>query len=117
TILAVRDWLTISPLTEAPLTSGEPTLSPAISTSPNVTDAPASPGKRERSSTSPWATLYCFPPLRMTANMPEILGLTGKAKYPRRKAAHYSQGPWPVNPGTPVDLQGTAVEATRASCR
>src|SRR6188768_2893395 len=64
-----RACLTIEATTLAPATVGLPTLSPTISTSVNSTCAPASPSIRSISWVSSAATVYCFPPVRITAIM------------------------------------------------
>src|SRR6185369_16336197 len=64
-----RACLTIEATTLAPATVGLPTVPSTISTSVNSTVAPASPGIRSISWVSSGATVYCFPPVRMTAIM------------------------------------------------
>src|SRR5579883_2282400 len=64
-----RRCLTIEATTLAPSTVGLPTRPSTISTSVNSTCAPASPGIRSISWVSSGATVYCFPPVRITAIM------------------------------------------------
>src|SRR6185312_15304805 len=64
-----RACLTIEATTLAPATVGVPTLSSTIRTSVNSICAPASPGMRSISWVSSGATVYCFPPVRITAIM------------------------------------------------
>src|SRR5690348_1745777 len=59
----------MEPTTLAPATVGAPTFSPTIRTSVNSTLAPASPAIRSTVSVSSAATVYCFPPVRITAIM------------------------------------------------
>ncbi len=72
-ILSARRCSTSVALTEAPANSGVPvdTLapSPTISTSASSTVAPGSPASFSTAITSFGATLYCLPPVRITANM------------------------------------------------
>ena len=106
-ILSARRCSTSSALTEAPATSGVPVdtsaPSPTISTSPNSIVAPGSPASFSTAMTSSLATLYCLPPVRMTANMTETdigwrarRGKPGAARMcaadgsPRPGGAHYS---------------------------
>ena len=60
-------------VTEAPATIGEPTVRlpspPTASTSVKVTVPPASASSFSTFSTAFGVTRYCFPPVRMTANM------------------------------------------------
>ena len=59
--------------TEAPSSNGVPVAtsapSPIISTSPSSIVAPGSPASFSTEMTSSLATLYCLPPVRITANM------------------------------------------------
>jgi hypothetical protein len=55
---------------------------PSISTSPSVSVAPTSPSSFSTVSTSSLATVYCLPPVRMTANM-EILEIPNSWQRPR----------------------------------
>ena len=72
-ILAARVCSTTVALTEAPSRSGVPVAtsapSPIISTSPSSIVAPGSAASFSTEMTSSLATLYCLPPVRMTANM------------------------------------------------
>src|SRR5712692_4199580 len=74
-ILSARRCSTSVALTEAPDTSGVPAdtvaPSPSISTSPSSIVAPGSPASFSTAMTSSLATLYCLPPVRITANMME----------------------------------------------
>src|SRR4030088_1500809 len=72
-ILAARRCSTRVALTVAPARSGVPVEtsapSPTISTSPSSTVAPGSPSSFSTAITSSLATVYCLPPVRITANM------------------------------------------------
>src|SRR3954463_15839848 len=72
-ILSARRCSTRVALTEAPERSGVPVAtvapSPTINTSGNSSVAPGSPTSFSTAMTSSLATLYCLPPVRMTANM------------------------------------------------
>ncbi len=74
-ILSARRCSTKVALTEAPAKSGVPAdtvaPSPSISTSANSIVAPGSPASFSTAITSSLATLYCLPPVRITANMIE----------------------------------------------
>src|SRR5665213_445191 len=62
----------ISHSTDAPLTSGAPSLGvspPSIKTSPKVSLEPTSPTRLSTLRTASLATRYCFPPVRTTAYM------------------------------------------------
>src|SRR5205823_12573067 len=84
-ILSVRRCSTRVALTEAPSSSGVPveTLapSPTISTSPSSSVAPGSPSSLSTAITSSLATVYCLPPVRITANItgPISVGRLGAA--------------------------------------
>src|SRR5205823_3996309 len=113
-ILSARRCSTSVALTEAPESSGVPAdtvaPSPTISTSPSSIVAPGSPASLSTAITSSLATLYCLPPVRITANMIETdigwragRGNSGPgAKNDRTAArapggAHYSKAPCAVN--------------------
>ena len=72
-ILSARDCFTTSANTAALSTKGEPMLAdlplPIISTSDNSTMVPGSPASFSTTMVSSLATRYCFPPVRMTANI------------------------------------------------
>ena len=59
---------------------------PTISTSPRVTVAPGSPASFSTSMTSSLATLYCLPPVRMTANMDLAQNSNGRETRPAPRA-------------------------------
>src|SRR6516162_9422096 len=65
-------WTTVA-ATDAPASRGVPVVtsapSPIISTSPSSTVAPGSPASFSTEITSSLATLYCLPPVRITANI------------------------------------------------
>src|SRR6185312_12511176 len=122
-----RACFTIEPTTLAPATVGEPTFSPTIRTSVNSTLAPASPAIRSTVSVSSAATVYCFPPVRITAIMEHLTGACRLGHNPpnlgiwrasspryrqtrksaagrttRRRGAEYTQGRPQVNVGKPL---------------
>src|SRR5579871_780848 len=70
-IFSPRPCSTTSATTFAPATSGAPIVtsapSPTMSTSVSSTWAPGSPANNSTSSVSPSRTVYCLPPLRITA--------------------------------------------------
>src|SRR5215472_15177714 len=97
-------------VTSAPDTVGLPTVvaAPSLtrSTSPSVTVAPASAGRVSTTITSSLATLYCFPPVRMTAYMGDVASLGSgpmgaqtrtDGPNPVRGGRHYSQDTPQVN--------------------
>src|SRR5690606_21772346 len=68
-----RNCSTTSPATSAPSTSGAPSVTsapaPTINTFSKVTASPASPASFSTRTRSLAATLYCLPPVLMTANI------------------------------------------------
>src|SRR5205823_688363 len=82
-ILSVRRCSTSVALTEAPSSSGVPVEtrapSPTISTSPSSTVAPGSPSSFSTAITSSLATVYCLPPVRITANITGPISVGGVA--------------------------------------
>src|SRR4051794_39425774 len=137
-ILSVRRCSTKVALTEAPSSSGVPveTLapSPTISTSPNSTVAPGSPSSFSTAITSSLATVYCLPPVRITANMALLnfagtdigwrarrgkprLGKRGPGRPPRPGAAHYSCAPLPVNVFGPLEPVRDVARTARLDSR
>src|SRR3546814_8934375 len=75
-ILSPRVCSTTSPATQTPSTKGEPDLAPApspnIRTDSKATTSPASPSSFSTTITSSLATLYCLPPVLITANMVRV---------------------------------------------
>src|SRR6516162_9719628 len=72
-IFGARVCSTTVAATDAPASSGVPIVtsapSPIISTSASSITAPGSPASFSTEITSSLATLYCLPPVRITANM------------------------------------------------
>src|SRR5215831_15836831 len=83
-ILSARFCSSTVALTEAPSSSGAPAAtsapSPIISTSASSTVAPGSAASFSTEMTSSWTTLYCLPPVRITANMTPSIPLPHAAK-------------------------------------
>src|SRR5437764_6083722 len=80
-ILSARRCSTRVALTEAPSKSGVPVEtsapSPTISTSPSSIVAPGSPSSFSTAITSSLATVYCLPPVRITANITRPISVGG----------------------------------------
>src|SRR5437763_4569528 len=120
-ILSARRCSTRVALTDAPARSGVPveTLapSPISRTSPSSIVAPGSTSSFSTAITSSLATVYCLPPVRITANIMDRYRLarpprqaapglkSGPGRPPRPGAAHYSCAPLCVNASGTVSGQ------------
>src|SRR6516165_7192515 len=105
-IFGARVCSTTVAATDAPASSGVPVVtsapSPIISTSASSITAPASPASFSTEITSSLATLYCLPPVRITANMtPPIWVYARPAQPPKTRwtgaIPSTSRSPMPIS--------------------